>query len=249
MSDTLDAILSLSVDERARLVMLSPTSVQIALFAFSFLDEMRNWLNDNNPVDEITPADKDEIDALVAQLMVEIMTAELGYIAPYMTALPLDGWLACDGSTFLRADYPDLYALLDSSFIVDSDHFVTPDLRGRTIIGAGTGSGLTPRTVADLGGEENHLLTVAESASHSHGQADPTVIDGGHVHSEAGTLPTAITIGAGVPAPSALPSPSITGLATTGISVIEAGIDNTGGDEAHNTMQPWLALNYAVRAI
>ena len=35
----------------------------------------------------------------------------------------------------------------------------TPDLRGRFVLGAGQGAGLTPRTAGEAGGEETHKLT------------------------------------------------------------------------------------------
>ena len=50
-----------------------------------------------------------------------------------------------------------------------SDKFFLPDLRGRSLIGAGTGRGLSQRTMGDVGGEETHFLTQSELPSHSHG--------------------------------------------------------------------------------
>lgn len=78
------------------------------------------------------------------------------------------GYLPCDGSSHLRTDYPELYAAIDALYKTDADHFVTPDLRGRTIIGAGTGSGLTARTINQAVGTETHALTDAQMPQHSH---------------------------------------------------------------------------------
>ncbi len=46
-----------------------------------------------------------------------------------------------------------------------------PDPRGRTLIGAGSGSGLTARTHGATGGAETHQLSEAELASHAHQQS------------------------------------------------------------------------------
>lgn len=46
--------------------------------------------------------------------------------------------------------------------------FKIPDSRSRAAIGAGQGTGLTDRTLGATGGEENHLLTAAESGLPSH---------------------------------------------------------------------------------
>ncbi len=45
----------------------------------------------------------------------------------------------------------------------------TPDLRGRFILGAGQGKRLIPRKVNDMGGKENHVLTIDEMPAHNHG--------------------------------------------------------------------------------
>lgn len=151
------------------------------------------------------------------------------------TATPSPRWLECDGASYLRADWPDLFNVIGATYgAVDGSHFNVPDLRGRAIIGVGTGSGLTPRALGDSIGEEQHVLTVAELASHSH-------IDSGHSHTEGGTIPTAITIGPGAPAPSAIGSPSVTGLGS-------ASISNAGSDGGHNTIQPSFALSFWIVA-
>lgn len=143
----------------------------------------------------------------------------IGEIIAYATTNPPAGTLACDGATYLRVDYPVLYAALASAFISDSDHFIVPDLRGRSIVGIGTGTGLTARAMNDDGGEENHQLSVGELASHNH-----TLSPYGH---------TALPI-----TPGAAP-----------VGVWSIGADPTtysGSDEAHNTMHPFLSLGYAI---
>lgn len=141
-----------------------------------------------------------------------------GEIIAYATTNPPAGTLACDGSTYLRTNYPLLYAALASPFISDSDHFVVPDLRGRTVIGIGTGAGLTARAMNASGGEETHQLSVAELASHTHTYFAPSVIT-------VGTGPVLVPYLASQTA-------SVTGLA--------------GSDTAHNNMEPFLALGYAI---
>lgn len=51
----------------------------------------------------------------------------LGAIVLYATSDTPQGTLPCDGSTHNRVDYPSLYAVLDAEYIVDADHFVTPN--------------------------------------------------------------------------------------------------------------------------
>lgn len=58
------------------------------------------------------------------------------------------GWSLCDGGTY--------------------NGYKTPDLRGRFVLGAGSGTGLTARTVGVVGGTETHTLSVDEMPSHNH---------------------------------------------------------------------------------
>jgi len=85
----------------------------------------------------------------------------VGSIVAYHGATAPDGWLPCDGGAIPDEDkYQDLRTLLGRS--------TTPDLRGRTLIGAGQGPGLSSRALGQQAGEENHQLTVAEMPSHNH---------------------------------------------------------------------------------
>lgn len=47
----------------------------------------------------------------------------------------------------------------------------TPDLRGRFVLGAGQGAGLTLRTPGEAGGEETHKLLTTEMPKHAHSTA------------------------------------------------------------------------------
>lgn len=80
------------------------------------------------------------------------------------------GWLLCDGTAVSRTTYADLFTVIGTTYGVGdgSTTFTLPDLRGRTPIGEGMGSGLTNRTLGQQIGEETHLLTIAEMPAHTH---------------------------------------------------------------------------------
>jgi microcystin-dependent protein len=74
------------------------------------------------------------------------------------------GWLYCDGRAVSRTTYAALFAAIGTKAGVgdNSTTFNLPDGQGRAAVGAGSGSGLTPRNAGDKFGEENHILSVAE---------------------------------------------------------------------------------------
>jgi microcystin-dependent protein len=149
---------------------------------------------------------------------------------------PTANWLLCDGSSLLRGDYADLFTVIGTNFgAVDSTHFSLPDLRSSVAIGVGTGPSLSTYTLGQTGGEETHTLTTAETPAHTH-------TDTGHLHTESTAFPAVGAALLGVPIPSAVPLPGVTGVAS-------ANLANTGGDGAHNNIQPYLALNFFIVAL
>eukprot|EP00340_Litonotus_pictus_P006339 CAMPEP_0170518026 /NCGR_PEP_ID=MMETSP0209-20121228/3823_1 /TAXON_ID=665100 ORGANISM="Litonotus pictus, Strain P1" /NCGR_SAMPLE_ID=MMETSP0209 /ASSEMBLY_ACC=CAM_ASM_000301 /LENGTH=180 /DNA_ID=CAMNT_0010803445 /DNA_START=165 /DNA_END=707 /DNA_ORIENTATION=+ len=84
-------------------------------------------------------------------------------------ALPEGKWLVCDGRALIRKDFPSLFAVIGATYGAANDQlFNLPDLRGRTAIGSGQGTGLEVRAAGQYIGEEAHTLTVPEMPSHSH---------------------------------------------------------------------------------
>jgi microcystin-dependent protein len=75
----------------------------------------------------------------------------------------------------------NLFAVIGYKYGGSGNSFNVPDLRGRATIGAGQGAGLTNRALAAVGGEENHVLGVAELAAHAHGVAHTHTM-GNHSH-------------------------------------------------------------------
>lgn len=84
------------------------------------------------------------------------------------------GWLECDGSLVDRVEFADLFNAIGTIWGAGdgSTTFKIPDFRGRALIGAGTGAGLTARSLGQQTiGAETHTLTGAQSgiAEHNHG--------------------------------------------------------------------------------
>ena len=62
-----------------------------------------------------------------------------GAIFPYAVSTPPKGWLLCDGTSYLRTDYPELYVAITTTFgSADGTHFNVPDFREAALVGVGT---------------------------------------------------------------------------------------------------------------
>lgn len=114
-----------------------------------------------NPTTALGVATKQYIDALIGSII------PTGAQFPYAGASPPTGFLLCDGSNVSRTTYAALFSVISTFYGIGdgSTTFTLPDKRGRTSIGAGTGSGLTARTRGNKVGTENET---APLPVHSH---------------------------------------------------------------------------------
>ena len=161
-----------------------------------------------------------------------------GSLLAFAGGTPPAGWLVCDGSAVSRSAYAALFAAIGTTWGAGdgSSTFNVPDLRGRATIGSGQGAGLTNRALGQILGEENHQLTIAEMPSHNHGVNDP-----GHSHGLYFGTPGGSDNNFGESfVPGRTNTQTVTAL--TGVT-----IKNTGGDGAHNVMQPSAVVTYLIR--
>ena len=94
----------------------------------------------------------------------------VGAVLAYGSSNAPNGWLSCLGQEVYRGDYPDLFAIVGTTYGAGNGTttFNLPNLAGRVVVGQGSGSDLTPRAMAATGGVETHALNTSEMPSHSH---------------------------------------------------------------------------------
>lgn len=173
------------------------------------------------------------------------MLVPVGCVQMYGGSSSPTGWLLCDGSSVSKAGYPALYAVIGGTFGETTTQFVLPDMRGRSPLGAGTGSGLTARAAGASGGTETHTLTIAQMPSHNHGGT--TGIGGGsHAH---GVPYNNSTAGQNQYAQESNSGSIIDGSYNTNSTNIDHthSIASEGGGQSHNIMHPWLCLNFIIK--
>jgi microcystin-dependent protein len=163
------------------------------------------------------------LDGLMGGLM------PVGSLLPYAGASAPAGYLLCDGGPVSRTTYADLFAVCGTTYGAGdgSTTFNLPDCRSRAVFGAGPGPGLTNRARGATGGEEKHLLTIAEMPSHTHNW---TPWSGAAWFDWSSTGFEAAQTAGG-----------------RAYNFAAATNSNTGGDGTHNTVPPFLALNYIIK--
>lgn len=95
------------------------------------------------------------------------------------------GFLMEDGASYLRTDYPRLFATIGTAFgSVDGTHFNVPSHKGKTAVGQDTGQ-TEFDVLGETGGAKSVTLTAAESGlpSHNHTQDAHNHFQDSHAHS------------------------------------------------------------------
>ena len=182
----------------------------------------------------------------------------VGTIVPWAAnSLPSDGkWLECNGTTPLISQYPELAAVLGSTWGVgDGTRFVLPNLQGRVPIGAGTGtdSDNTACTfnfcvdgTSHNGGAYESTLTYQQMPAHRHVGAFGENANQGSFRW--GSFDTS----AGVGSKGGLDSDNSRYGFTTfagGQSSPDGASTSTSSTSPHNNIQPYSIVRYIIKAL
>lgn len=184
-----------------------------------------------------------------------------GTIIGFAASAVPNGWLVCDGLSVTTAAYPTLFAVVGYSYGGSGASFTLPDLRNGIAIGAGTGAGLTARSLGATGGAATVTLTVGESglASHSHAVTETahthTISETAHSHGLAYSQTTGGQpyIFGGVVIRTAGASTYLTGEPSVGFSVdsstVGGSVSTTTATTAtaHSNKQPTMTLTYLIK--
>lgn len=170
----------------------------------------------------------------------------VGAIVMWPTATAPSGWLICDGSTFVAATYPALNTLLGGNTL--------PDLRDRAPVGVSA-----TKAVRTAGGAATATLSTANLPSHTHAGPSHTHSTPPHSHtfdleyqtdtseSGAGVRVTDIENATGGTGTNVVATADTGGGGTTGFSG-GAATGASGSGTAFSTQDPYLALNFIIRA-
>ena len=139
------------------------------------------------------------------------------------------GWAACNGQLLPINQNQALFSLLGTTYGGDGRvTFALPDLRGRVPLHRG-GS----QQLGQVGGEQAHTLTVAETPSHTH------TVNGTTTQATTPSPGTGVTLATSAGA-AAYQVPE--GL----VAMSDSSLSPVGGSQAHNNMQPYTTVGFCI---
>ena len=148
------------------------------------------------------------------------------------------GWAFCNGQLLPVSQNTALFSLVGTTYGGDgTTTFGLPNLQGRAPMHPGRGPGLTSRRLGQQGGVENVTLTEAQMPNHGHAlQANDN------------------RAGSGGPVGNSFAEPR-DGLryqsdtVTNRVTMSDQALENAGGGQPHNNMQPFTTLNFIIALV
>jgi microcystin-dependent protein len=143
------------------------------------------------------------------------------------------GWELAAGQLLSISQFTALFSLLGATYGGDGKStFGLPNLQGRVAIGFGQSPGLSLYDLGQTGGSSSVTLLASETPNHTHtangaaGRGENTPVNNAFADSTAGAVYSAST------------SPLT--------NMTASAVPPYGGNQAHNNMMPYLALNWII---
>jgi microcystin-dependent protein len=146
------------------------------------------------------------------------------------------GWAFCDGQLLSISQNTALFSLLGTTYGGDGrTNFALPNLQGSAPVQAGQGPGLSIRDLGEVGGEPTVTLLQTEMPAHSH---TPQCNNGsGDLNTPSSTAWSKAHTGK-------TPFNSYTSNSSRNVQMNPLPL--AGGNQPHNNMPPYLALNFII---
>jgi microcystin-dependent protein len=164
------------------------------------------------------------------------MDPYLGEIRLFAGNFAPNGWAFCNGSLLSIQANTALFSILGTTYGGNgTNNFALPNLSGRAPMNFGDGIGLTPRTLGESEGSASVQLSIQQIPAHNH---TPNCVVGASDQMSPAGAEWGDSTG-GRQAPSLYSTKFDTMMSPQAIGV-------TGGNAAHNNMQPYLAIHYII---
>ena len=235
------------------------------------------WDEQTGDVPEILADFEPTLNPNLDNLECDTMIIPVGSIVAFAGSVAPEGWLLCDGSILAQDEYVLLYLVIGRTYggVEANATYALPDLRSRVPVGRNSGDTAFD-VLGETGGEKTHTLTATEIPVHTHTQNSHNHTQNSHNHTQNShnhtqdphthtifgmqlAAPTGVRVSLAVnsqadntiSAPTTATNQAATATnqaATATNQAATATNQNAGGDGAHNNLQPYLTLNYIIKA-
>lgn len=171
------------------------------------------------------------------------MEGVIGYVTMFAGNFAPKSWAFCNGQTINIASNTALFSILGTTYGGNgTTTFQLPNTQGRTVVGTGTGPGLSTYNLGQAGGATTVTLTQQQMPAHIHpvsvtahnpsqmgAEADISTANGSFYARDTANLPYD-------------PTPSANG----GTFQATLTMANQGGNQPIGIQRPMLGLNYII---
>ncbi len=149
------------------------------------------------------------------------------------------GWAFCNGQLLPIPQNTALFSLIGTIYGGDGRTTTAlPNLKGRAPMHPGRGPGLTSRRLGQKGGVEMVTLSEAQMPAHPHTLRGVTGRSGIGNSADPSNNALAVTTGN-----------SYQSVTTNNTPMASGDLPNAGGSQAHNNLQPYLAMNFIIALV
>lgn len=187
----------------------------------------------------------------------------LGSLSVFAGNFPIRGCAFAEGQLLSISSNTALFSLLGTIYGGDGrTTFALPDTRGRSVVGVGTGPGLSTIVVGEKGGSETVTLTVANLPAHTHDATADFDVTGleallnayqparGNGKNTSGTdqyINTATGTTFSNDVPNVTLSPMSIDIVASGDPGGEVTVESTGGGAAVNIRDPYIGMHWLIQ--
>lgn len=168
------------------------------------------------------------------------MEGVIGFTTMFAGNFAPKGWAFCAGQTINIASNTALFSILGTIYGGNgTTTFMLPDLRGRKIVGAGSGPGLSTYSIGQKGGSETVALTSNQMPAHNHALMI-TATPKGYDDTGAESSPDSAWFAAN--------GSGYSGSGGVQMKPYQANVtmSTVGSDTPYEILQPYMTLNYII---
>ena len=137
-------------------------------------------------------------------------------------------WALCNGQTLPIAQNQALFSILGTTYGGNGiQNFMLPNMQGRTPNHWGTGLGVSPRALGQVGGSEGVTLQTSQIPSHNH-------------------IASAVNAGPNQGSPAGNNWAQGAYSASANTTMNPADIAPAGGGQPHSNLSPYLVVNFCI---